>query len=204
MAWTRHTGHATDLIRCWDTPLDLVATDPPYAFGGYGAEHALGATVAIVLRETAERLRRGCWMVCFCASSWRSIAYVVEACRGIAEPVRIATWTKPTARTKVKPIGWQYASVSLVALRKGPKNDPRLRGNALLDHFCSAPVTNGRRAELPRTVAAWAVQPFVIGGGCFLDPFAGSGALPHAATAAGMNAHGFDIDETADQPRRET
>lgn len=38
--------------------VDLVATDPPYAFGGAGDEHAISATVAVVLREAARRFRR--------------------------------------------------------------------------------------------------------------------------------------------------
>jgi len=68
---------------------DLIVTDPPYAFGGSGAEHALSATVAIVLRESALRLKRGRWMLVMCAASWRSTAYMVESVRGVLDPVRI-------------------------------------------------------------------------------------------------------------------
>jgi hypothetical protein len=35
-------------------PFDLIVTDPPYAFGGSGTEHAISATVATVLRESAQ------------------------------------------------------------------------------------------------------------------------------------------------------
>lgn len=200
MKWQRHEGHAIDLLSDWDRELDLVVTDPPYAFGGgSGSEHhKLSATVAIVLRETARKLKRGCWLVCYTATSWRAISYVVEACRNIVEPVRIATWTKPCCRTKVQPIGWSYASVALVAMRKGPKNDPRLMKTTDLDHIEAATAVGGRRAQLPETVASWSVAPFVIPGGLFLDPFAGSGTLPAAAAHCGMEAHGFEILEEPD------
>ncbi|MCC2652786.1 MAG: hypothetical protein K0Q60_2949 [Microvirga sp.] len=45
-------GHSVDLLA--DAPeLDLVATDPPYAFGGSGDEHAISATVAVALRAAS-------------------------------------------------------------------------------------------------------------------------------------------------------
>src|SRR5688572_14485442 len=91
-------GDALDLISQLSEPIDLICTDPPYAFGGSGDEHAISATVAIVLRESAARLRKGQWMLVMCAASWRSTSYMVEAVRGIVDPVRIATWCKPTSR----------------------------------------------------------------------------------------------------------
>lgn len=51
-------GDALDLISQFDREPDLIVTDPPYAFGGAGGEHALSATVAIVLRESAKRLSK--------------------------------------------------------------------------------------------------------------------------------------------------
>jgi DNA modification methylase len=190
-----HEGDALQLLMGWAEPLDLVVTDPPYAFGGSGTEHAVTATVAVVLRGSAERLRRGSWMVVLCASSWRCVSYMVESVRGVVEPVRLATWTKPESRTKVRTAGWAWANVTAIAFRKGPKNRADITmGCERLDHIERAPVMNGRRAELPTDVARWAVSPFVIAGGRFLDPFAGSGALPRAASALGMEAHGFEID----------
>ncbi|NIU03784.1 MAG: hypothetical protein GWN29_05030 [Gammaproteobacteria bacterium] len=186
-------GHAIDLISDVGA-LDLVVTDPPYAFGGSGPEHELSATVAVVLRECANRLARGAWMCVFSASSWRAINYVVEATRGIVSPVRIATWAKPVAKTKVRTVGWDWASVALVALRKGPKNRKELAaGSGYIDHIAQRPITRGRRAQLPQDVAEWAVAPFVVRGGLFLDPFAGSGALVDAAESMGMDASGFEI-----------
>jgi DNA modification methylase len=65
-----------------------------------------------------------------------------------------------------------------------------------LSYLCAAaPIYNGRRAQLPAEVAEWAVAPFAIPGGNFLDPFAGSGALVNAAERHGMNALGFEIQE---------
>lgn len=52
-------GDSLDLILAETIIPDLVVTDPPYAFGGSGNEHALSATVAVVLRETAVRLAKG-------------------------------------------------------------------------------------------------------------------------------------------------
>lgn len=183
-------GDALDLVLSFGEPIDLLVTDPPYAFGGSGGEHALSATVAIVLREAARKMAPGSWAVIFAASSWRSTAYMVEAVRGVLDPVRIGTWVKPESRTKVATPGWRWASVNAIALRKGKARDTA--ASMLLDHVCAAPVHNGRRAELPPEVASWAVDPFAVPSGIFLDPFAGSGALPLAAERAGMRAYGFE------------
>jgi DNA modification methylase len=168
---------------------DLIATDPPYAFGGSGDEHAISATVAIVLRESAMRLKRDSWMLVMCASSWRSASYMAESVRGIVDPVRTATWCKPVARTKVATAGWKWASVQVLVFRKGR---PPHGGIDALDHITAAPVKNGRRAELPPEVASWMVAPFITPGGLMLDPFAGSGALCKAASGLGMNAIGYE------------
>lgn len=166
--------------------LDLLATDPPYAFGGSGDEHAISATVAIALREYARKLKRDRWAVIMCASSWRSTSYMVEAVRGVLEPVRVGHWSKPEARTKVATPGWKWASVHAVLLKKG---SPKVGAETiLLDHVLAEPVRNGRRAELPASVAEWAVAPFAVPGGVMCDPFAGSGALCRAAAAVGMEA----------------
>ncbi len=183
-------GDALDLVEAFEHPIDLMVTDPPYAFGGSGGEHALSATVAVVLREAARKMERGSWAVVFAASSWRSTAYMVEAVRGVLEPVRIGTWTKPASRTKVATVGWCWASVNVITFRKGKTRE--LGDCGLLDHICAEPVRHGRRAELPAAVADWAVSPYVVPGGVFLDPFAGSGALPAAASRAGMRAYGFE------------
>lgn len=183
-------GDSLDLILAETTTPDLVVTDPPYAFGGSGSEHALSATVAVVLRETATRLAKGRWMLVMCASSWRSTAYMVEAVRGIVEPVRIATWCKPAARTKVETTGWKWASVNVVAFRKGKAIDDCAASD--LDHITAPPSINGRRAELPAEVAMWMVKPFAVPGGMMLDPFAGSGAILRAAEACGMLAIGYE------------
>lgn len=186
-------GDALDLLTIFDEQPDLIATDPPYAFGGSGDEHAISATVAIVLREAAIRLRKDGWMLIMCAASWRSTSYMVESVRGIVEPVRIATWCKPSARTKVKTKGWRWASVNVIALRKGNGGD--LGSCEDLDHITAPPLIVGRRAQLPPEVAEWMVKPFAVAGGLMLDPFAGSGALLTAAEAHGMRAVGYERQE---------
>jgi DNA modification methylase len=186
-------GDALDLVESFPYKIDLLVTDPPYAFGGSGGEHALSATVAIVLREAARKMQTGSWAVVFAASSWRSTAYMVEAVRGILDPVRIGTWTKPTSRTKVATSGWRWASVNAIAFRKGRTRE--LEASEMLDHICAPPFQNGRRAELPYEVATWAVSPFAVPAGVFLDPFAGSGALPLAASEANMLAYGFEKED---------
>lgn len=65
-------GDSLELLMAETVEPDLIVTDPPYAFGGIGDEHELSATVAIVLREAAQRLKKGRWMLVMCASSWRS------------------------------------------------------------------------------------------------------------------------------------
>lgn len=187
-------GHSRDLIEDVGA-LDFLATDPPYAFGGDGAEHAISASVATVLLESGRRLRKGGWAVVF-AASWRSTYYMVESVRGVLEPVRIATWAKPAARSKVRTPGWAWASVNVILMRRPGKNPP---GAPVpdLDYIVQAPLMDGRRAELPPEVARWAVAPFVVPGGVMLDPFAGSGALCKAAADAGMHAIGFEMDPTA-------
>lgn len=183
-------GDSLELILAEREAPDLIVTDPPYAFGGAGAEHELSATVAVVLREAASRLKKGRWMLVMCASSWRSTAYMVDAVRGIVDPVRIATWCKPAARTKAQTAGWKWASVNVVAFRKGKAAD--VPDSDLLDHIIAAPVVSGRRAELPYEVATWMVRPFAVPGGLLLDPFAGSGVILRAAEEAGMRAVGYE------------
>lgn len=177
-----------------DWSFDLVVTDPPYAFSGQGSEHEMTATVAVVLRETARFLKPGGWMLVMCASSWRGTAYMVEALRGKLSPVRIATWCKPTAKTKTRTPGWAWASVNVVAFRRG-KNAETAVSDAL-DHITAAPVMNGRRAQLPAAVADWLVQPFAVPGGTLFDPFAGSGEILRAANRAEMHAIGVELQLT--------
>lgn len=184
-------GDALDLIGSLVEPVDLIVTDPPYAFDGTGDEHAITATVAIVLREAAQRLRAGRFMVVFCASSWRSQAYMVEAVRGVVHPVRTGTWCKPTCRTKTRTPGWSWASVQAIVFRKG-KAEKDIISSPVLDHITAPPLTIGRRAQLPSEVATWAVSPFAVPGGLMLDPFAGSGVLLDAAEASGMRAIGYE------------
>jgi hypothetical protein len=131
-------------------------------------------------------------MLVMCAASWRSQAYMVEAVRGIVEPVRVATWTKPRARTKVQTTGWAWASVKVIAFKKGKALD--LESEPYLDHHNAEPVMNGRRAELPAEVAKWMVAPFAVPGGLCLDPFAGSGKLLKAAEDCGMRAIGYELN----------
>lgn len=188
-------GHALDLIEQIEEAPDLIATDPPYAFGGSGTEHAISATVATVLRESARRLKKGRWMLVMCAASWRSTAYMVESVRGIVEPVRMGTWCKPKARTKVDTEGWKWASVNVIAFRKGRALE--IADSNVLDHITAEPVWNGRRAQLPPEVARWMVAPYAVPGGLHLDPFAGSGALLRAANESGMRALGYEIQEDA-------
>jgi site-specific DNA-methyltransferase (adenine-specific) len=190
-AYVIKRGDALDLLILEDRCPDLVVTDPPYAFGGSGDEHAISATVAIVLRTAAQRLKKGRWMLVMCASSWRSTSYMVESIRGTGlEPVRIATWCKPAARTKVETTGWKWASVNVIAFRKGKALDDCTASD--LDHITEPPVINGRRAELPARVAEWMVKPFSVPGGLMIDPFAGSGAIVRAAEACGMEAIGYE------------
>jgi len=192
-------GDALELVERLDEAPDLIVTDPPYAFGGTGDEHAISATVAVVLRESAKRLRRGRWMLVMCAASWRSTSYMVEAVRGVLEPVRIATWCKPAARTKVRTAGWEWASVNVIAFKKGKAlpdagPHPYHEGVPDLDHITAAPVVRGRRAELPPQVALWMVRPYAVRGGLLLDPFAGSGAILHAGEQFGMRSMGFEVN----------
>jgi DNA modification methylase len=189
-------GDALDLIAGFGEAPDLIVTDPPYAFGGSGEEHAISATVAIVLREAAQRLRRGRWMLVMCASSWRSQAYMVEAVRGIVDPVRAATWCKPAPRTKARTAGWYWTSVKVIAFRKGKAEDTAPAD--MLDHITAPPVINGRRAELPPEVADWMVRPYAVPGGLLLDPFAGSGAILAAGDRAGMRSVGFERNPPAE------
>lgn len=182
-------GDALDLILALEEAPDLVVTDPPYALRGDGDEHAISATVAIVLREAATKLKKGGWMLVMCASSWRSQAYMVEAVRGLVEPVRTLTWCKPVARTKARTSGPSFASVQVLVFKKGKSDVPPA---LLLDHITAEPVTNGRRAELPWQVAQWMVAAYGKDGDLLLDPFAGSGAILKAAEWHGMRAIGFE------------
>lgn len=185
-------GHSADLIEQVDR-YDFLATDPPYALGGEGAEHAIGAVVAVTLREASRRLKPGGFAVIYAASSWRSTCYMVESVRNVLEPIRTATWVKPAARTKVRTAGWSWASVNVILFRK--KGGDRSAGepSISLDWIEEPPLIVGRRAQLPPRVAEWSIAPFVTPGARMLDPFAGSGALCRAAADAGMSALGFEL-----------
>jgi DNA modification methylase len=187
-------GDALDLISTLTEPIDLLCSDPPYAFGGDGDEHALSATVAVVLREAAQRLRPGRFAVVFCASSWRSQCYMAESLRGILTPVRTGTWCKPVARTKTKTVGWNWQTVSVLVFRRG-KALKDYTPSVTPDFIVAPPLRIGRRAQLPAEVADWAVAPYAVKGWLMLDPFAGSGALCDAAERAGMRAVGFERSE---------
>lgn len=183
-------GDALDLMLEMSETPTIIVTDPPYALRGDGDEHAISATVAIVLREAASRLAAGGWMLVMCASSWRSQAYMVESVRGIVEPVRTLTWCKPTARTKARTSGPAFASVQVLVFKKGKS---AVEPADLLDHITAEPVRNGRRAELPPAVADWIVRAYARPGDLLLDPFAGSGAILAAAQRAGVRrAIGFE------------
>lgn len=185
-------GHAIDLIEALEERPDLIVTDPPYAAGNTEAEHRMTAAVAVVLRESARRLAKGRWMLVMCAASYRSQAFMVESVRGLVEPVRVATWCKPTARTKVRTPGWAWASVSVIAFRKGKADKTALESD--LDHITAEPVMNGRRAELPAAVARWMVRPYAVHGGLCFDPFAGTGKILQAAEEFGMRTLGYEIE----------
>lgn len=185
-------GDALDLISRFPSAIDLIVTDPPYAFGGSGEECAISATVAVTLRECAIKLKVGSFMVIFAASSWRSISFMVESVRGIINPIRLGMWNKPNAKTKVRNSGWDWQSVAVIVLRKGDKTRKEIGVTGGPDYILEAPIIHGRRAELPQRVVEWAVAPYAIKGGIFLDPFAGSGALVVAADKFGMQAYGFE------------
>jgi 16S rRNA G966 N2-methylase RsmD len=186
-------GHSLDLIETCPA-FDLLATDPPYAIGGEGQEHAVGAVVACVLREAATRLVPGGWAVVYAAASWRSTYYMVESVRNILTPVRTATWVKPDAKTKVSGNGWAWTSVNVILFRKPGGDKSRKYPSDLLDWIEEPPLMVGRRAQLPPRVADWSIAPFAAEGETMLDPFAGSGALLRAASARGMAALGFEQD----------
>lgn len=121
---------------------------------------------------------------------------MVESVRGIVEPVRVATWCKPAARTKVETTGWKWASVNVIAFRKGKAIDDCTASD--LDHITAPPVINGRRAELPPEVALWMVKPFSVAGGTLLDPFAGSGAILKAGEICGMTVIGYEQNPSSE------
>jgi len=139
-------GDALDLIESISPKSqDLIVTDPPYAFGGSGVEHAISATVAVVLRESARRLKTGGWMLVMCASSWRSQSYMVEAVRGIVEPVRVGTWVKKGGTTKVKTPGWSWSTAKVIAFRRGKSGDIQPAGTP--DYIEAPIIRRGRRAQ---------------------------------------------------------
>jgi hypothetical protein len=125
------------------------------------------------------------------SSARNSRRYVFRRSKpSVLDPMRIATCCKPAARSKTQTAGWQWASVNVIAFRKGKARDPEPA--ELLDYIIAAPVTRGRRAELPPVVADWLVAPFAIENGLLLDPFAGSGAILAAAERHNMRALDYE------------
>lgn len=187
-------GNAIDLVQAHKQErFDLLVSDPPYSFGGGPTEHALSATVATALRESAQLVHPGGYAVIFSASSWRSLSFIVEAMRGVMSPVRIATWAKPQARTKVRTPGWSWNSVDVILFRPCQTKSIKRETSSIPDFILMEPIRNGRRAALPLAVANWAVEPFAVPGGKALDPFTGTGALLLAAESFGMTGLGFEL-----------
>lgn len=168
-------GDALELIAGWERELDLVVTDPPYAFSGSGAEHAISATVAVVLRETALRLKTGGWMVVFAASSWRSTAYMDQGLNvwlevGVSQCDRPSTGQEPRARC-VRPPRPHHRR----AAGKRPASRASARGCGLgrAPVRCSrwrlrGPVRRLRRSRSCRRACGYA-SPWVREGGSVRD-----------------------------------
>jgi hypothetical protein len=117
---------------------------------------------------------------------------MVEAVRGVVEPVRIAHWSKPVARTKASTSGWRWASVHVIAFRKGKAAD--VTPSDYLDHIIAAPLTVGRRAELPPEVAAWMIEPFAVADGMMCDPWQHRAELEVMVEAATGEARDAALD----------
>lgn len=118
---------------------------------------------------------------------------MVESVRGIVQPIRIGTWCKAGSKTKVRSGGWRFATAKVIVFKKG---NPIVRTSDVLDYIVCPTLKTGRRAQLPKEVTEWMLEPYAIPGGTFLDPFAGSGALLLAAESKGMKAQGFEIQKT--------
>jgi hypothetical protein len=194
-------GDAFSVVKAWNgtRKFDLLCTEPPFSPGGQGiSEHELTAEVSLILYEAAKLVREGGWAVIMSASSDRSFSHIRNAVGKVLVPVRIATWCRLGATTKVNnQRGWNYDTYLVLTFRhpkgrKGRKEKPE--PSRLPGYIVAPPLKGGRRAQLPDEVCDWLVKPFAVPGGTLLDLFCGNGGILKAGERRGMDCVGIDLE----------
>lgn len=173
-------------------PVDLVATDPPYAFGRQRPEWRVTATIAIALSMAAAMVKPKGAMLVLGAASGRGIEYVQGAIGPTLPFNRLLVWHKQFVNSPVAG-PWRWDIVPVLAFGKCSFGRPQ---------FSSCHITDGQYrgddyghpSALPPSVGTWLVRPFADAS-TVLDPFCGTGVFLDAARAAGKRAIGIEIEE---------
>lgn len=170
---------------------DVVAADPPYAFGAKRGEWRITASVAIALAEAAHHVTpKGC-MAVMTAASGRGIEYALGAV-GEALPLnRLLVWHKRFVNSAVAG-PWRWDIVPILLFGKASFGRPSESSCYISDGHSR--LDSGHPAELPEGLGRWLIEPFVDAK-TVLDPFCGSGVFVVAAKRAGKRVVGIDREE---------
>jgi site-specific DNA-methyltransferase (adenine-specific) len=173
--------------------VDLVLTDPPYAFGARREEWSATASVAIGLQTAAAQVRKRGALIAFTTSSGRGLQYTIESVARTLPLNRILTWQKDRARGfAISP--WRWDTISVLMFGTSPTGGVAPASSVFLSpaHY---PRPSGHPAELPDGIAEWLYKPFDRPGVVVVDPFMGTGRLLEPAAKAGRRVIGIEIEE---------
>jgi DNA modification methylase len=180
--------------------VDLVATDPPYAMGARNGEWSVTASVAIGINEAAKRVRAKGSMLVFTTTSGRGIEFTQGAVGRKLPFNRLLIWQKPGGRSRAAS-PWAWDSVAILLFGRAPSG---VIGESAVFQHADEPDPEhdadyiGHPSMLPSPVCDWLLRPFTpehYTGLTCLDPFAGSGALLHAAQLRGYRVIGVEQEE---------
>jgi DNA modification methylase len=190
-----YLGDAAEIVPQLEM-VDLVLTDPPYAAGASRSEWRTTASVAIALRESAAKVRKGGAMLAFTTTSGRGIEFTLGAVGGALAFNRLLIWHKAFVNSRVAG-PWRWDAVSILCFGRASWGRPEYSSV-----FKSAgPSSKANRgsgkhpAELPDGVADWLFTPFAAAEPVTLDSFCGTGQLLAPAHRLGLPCVGIDIEE---------
>lgn len=173
-------------------PVDLVVTDPPYAFGGKRPEWRITASIAIALSQTAGKVNRGGAMAVMAAASGRGIEYVQSAVGPTLPFNRLLIWHKQFVNSPVAG-PWRWDIVPVLVFGRASFGRPEMSSCYISDGH-SRLKDFGHPAALPRGIGAWLIEPF-RSAKTVLDPFCGTGVFLAAAKQADKHVIGIEIEE---------
>lgn len=190
-AVTIYHGDCRDILPQLE-PVDVIATDPPYAPNGDTPESDSRAGVSIGLHLAARLLNDGGTAFVFSTCSARGFDWARE-CMKPLQLKRYMPWIKRHTNSKVGG-PWRWDTVLVGVYGKSVWGGPRFPGHFITSTAAEASGTGDHPVALPDWIGRWLLEPFPAGA-VVLDPFCGSGALLSHCRGFGQKAIGIDISE---------